>query len=175
MPEENANCFSCASLGILGVTFLRTQALRSGQIALGNRIEHEVGNHREHKSKKAGLGWWRKDGHSGHSGSIVCMNRRYTEIDIKKLNFSSVTQSCLTAFDPWTAACLASLFHYQLPEFTQTRVRRISDAILCRPLLLLPSIFPSIRVFSNESVLCNTGQNIGVSASASVLSMNIKN
>ena len=68
----------------------------------------------------------------------------------KKLQFSSVTQSCLTPFDPWTAACLASLFHYQLLEFTQTHVRRISDAIT---LLLLPSIFPSIRVFSNESVL----------------------
>ena len=46
--------------------------------------------------------------------------------------------------------------------------------ILCRPLILQPSIFPSIRVFSNESVLCNTGQNIGVSASASVLSKNIQ-
>ena len=47
--------------------------------------------------------------------------------------------------------------HYQLPELAQTHVHRVSDAIhhfiLCRPLLLLPSIFPSIRVFSNESVL----------------------
>ena len=47
--------------------------------------------------------------------------------------------------------------HHQLPEFTQTHVHWVSDAIqpliLCRPLLLLPSIFPSIRVFSNESAL----------------------
>ena len=47
---------------------------------------------------------------------------------------------------------------YQLPEFTQTHVHRVSDAIsqviLCRPLLLLPPIPPSIRVFSNESTLC---------------------
>ena len=43
--------------------------------------------------------------------------------------------------------------------------------ILCRPLLLLPSIFPSIRVFSNES---SGGQRIGVSASASVPPMNIQ-
>ena len=47
--------------------------------------------------------------------------------------------------------------HHQLPEFTQKRVHRISDAIqpshpLSSP-LLLPSIFPSIRVFSNKSVL----------------------
>ena len=46
---------------------------------------------------------------------------------------------------------------------------------LCHPLLLLPSIFPSIRVFSNESVLCiRWPKSIGVSASASVLPMNIQ-
>ena len=47
--------------------------------------------------------------------------------------------------------------HHQLLEFTQTHVHWVGDAIqpshLCRPLLLPPSIFPSIRVFSNESVL----------------------
>ena len=48
--------------------------------------------------------------------------------------------------------------HHHLPEFTQTHVHRVRDAIqpliLCRPLLLPPSIFPIIRVFSNESALC---------------------
>ena len=47
--------------------------------------------------------------------------------------------------------------HHQLPELTQTHVHHITDAIqpsiLCCPLLLPPSFFPSIRVFSNESVL----------------------
>ena len=47
--------------------------------------------------------------------------------------------------------------YHQLPEFTQTHIHWVSDAcsnlILCCPLLLLPSIFPSIRVLSNESVL----------------------
>ena len=47
--------------------------------------------------------------------------------------------------------------HHQLPELAQTHVHRIGDAtqhlILCRHLLLLPSIFPSIRVFSSESAL----------------------
>ena len=47
--------------------------------------------------------------------------------------------------------------HHQLPKFTQTHVHRVSDAIqhhiLCHPLFLLPSIIPSIRVFSNESTL----------------------
>ena len=50
------------------------------------------------------------------------------------------------------------LVHHQLSEFTQTHIHRVDDAIqpsiLHRPLLLLPSIFPSIRVFSNESDLC---------------------
>ena len=46
--------------------------------------------------------------------------------------------------------------------------------ILSRHLLLLPSVFPSIRVFSSESVLRISSQSIGVSASASVLPMNIQ-
>ena len=68
--------------------------------------------------------------------------------------------------------------HHQLPELAQTHVHGVSDAIqhliLYRPLLLLPSIFLSIRVFSNESVLASGGQSTGVSASASVLPMNIQ-
>ena len=47
--------------------------------------------------------------------------------------------------------------HHQHPEFTQTHVHPVSDAIqlshLCRPLLLLPPVLPSIRVFSKESTL----------------------
>ena len=64
--------------------------------------------------------------------------------------------------------------HHQLLELTQTHVHWVSDAIQpSHPLsflLLLPSIFPSIRVLSNAS----GGQSIGVSASASVLPMNIQ-
>ena len=48
--------------------------------------------------------------------------------------------------------------HHQLPELAQLMsiklVMPFNHLILCRPLLLLPSIFPSIRVFSNESILC---------------------
>ena len=49
-----------------------------------------------------------------------------------------------------------------------------SHLILCHPLLLLPSIFPSIRVFCNESVLHIRWPSIGASASASVLPMNFQ-
>ena len=59
---------------------------------------------------------------------------------------------------PWTAACQASLSHHQLLESTQTHVHWVGDAIQpshpLSPLLLLPPIPPSIRVFSNESTLC---------------------
>ena len=44
----------------------------------------------------------------------------------------------------------------------------------CHPFLLLPSVFLSIRVFSNESVLPSGGQSVGASASTSVLTMNIQ-
>ena len=68
--------------------------------------------------------------------------------------FSSVTQSCLPL---WTAARQASLSitnsRSLLKLMSITSVMPSNHLILCRPLLLLPSIFPSIRVFSNESVL----------------------
>ena len=59
---------------------------------------------------------------------------------------------------PWTAACLASLYitnSRSLLKFMSIELVMPSNyLILYCPLLLLPSIFPSIRVFSNESVLC---------------------
>ena len=71
--------------------------------------------------------------------------------------FSSVAQSCPTLCDPMNRSMPGLPVHHHLPEFTQTHVHRVRDAIqhliLCRPLLLLPPIPPSIRVFSNESTL----------------------
>ena len=71
--------------------------------------------------------------------------------------FSSVTQSCLTLCDLWTAACQASLSitnSQSLLKFMSIKSAMPSNhLILCHPLLFLPSIFPSIRVFSSESVL----------------------
>ena len=59
---------------------------------------------------------------------------------------------------PWTAACQASLFITNswslLKLISVESVMPSKHLILCRPLLLLPSIFPSIRVFFSESVLC---------------------
>ena len=71
--------------------------------------------------------------------------------------FSSVVHSCLTLCDPMNHSMPDLPVHHQLPESTQTHVYLVGNAIqhliLCRPLLLLPSIFPSIRVFSSESAL----------------------
>ena len=68
---------------------------------------------------------------------------------------SSVTQSCPT---PWTVACQASLSNTNsqslLKLMSIKMVMPSNHLILCRPLLLPPSIFPSIRVFSKKSVLC---------------------
>ena len=76
---------------------------------------------------------------------------------LSSVQFSSVAQSCLTLCDPMDCSMPGFPVHHQLPELAQTHVHRVGDAIhhlvLCRPLLLLPSIFSSIRVFSNESVL----------------------
>ena len=72
--------------------------------------------------------------------------------------FSSVTQSCPTLVPPWTAACQASLSitnsRSPLKPMSIESMMPSNNLILYHPLLLLPSIFPSIRVFSNESVLC---------------------
>ena len=81
--------------------------------------------------------------------------KRYSLLLI--IQFSSVAQSCLTLCDPMNHSTPGLPVHHQLPEFTQlTSIESLmpsSHLTLCRPLLLLPPIPPSIRVFSNESTL----------------------
>ena len=72
-------------------------------------------------------------------------------------HFSSVAQSCLTLCDPMNRSTPGLPVHHKLPDFTQTHVHRVSDAIQPLHPLSSPSppapIPPSIRVFSNESTL----------------------
>ena len=72
--------------------------------------------------------------------------------------FSSVSQLCPTLYDPMDCNTPGFPVHHQLPELAQTHVDQAvmpsNHLILCHLLLLQPSIFPSIRHFSNESVLC---------------------
>ena len=76
---------------------------------------------------------------------------------IRGLSVSSVAQLCLTLYDPWTAARQASLSFTNSQSLLKCMsiesVMPSIHVILCHPLLFLPSIFPSIRVFSNGSVL----------------------
>ena len=75
---------------------------------------------------------------------------------VTSLQFSSVAQLCPTFHDPMNHSMPGLPVHHQLPEFTETHVHWVSDAIQPshpHSLLLLPPIPPSIRVFSNESTL----------------------
>ena len=98
----------------------------------------------------------------------------------EKTQFSQFRRSVVSdSATPWTAACQASLAvtsSWSLLKLMSTELVMPSNHfILCCPLLLLPSIFPSISVFSKKSALASGGQSIGASALASVPPMNIQN
>ena len=84
-------------------------------------------------------------------------NNRNQQMVLGQLDqFSSVAQSCLTLCNPMDCSTLGFPVHHQLLELTQTHVHQVSDAIQPSHPLSSPSpasLFPSIRVFSNESVL----------------------
>ena len=98
---------------------------------------------------------------------------------IHMFQFSSVTQSCPALCNTRDCRTPAFPVHHQLPEFmdrlmSAALVMPLNHLILCHPLLFPPSIFHCISVFSIESVLRIRWPSIGVSASASVLSMNMQ-
>ena len=70
------------------------------------------------------------------------------------VQFSSVAQSCLTLCDPMSRSMPGLPVHHKLPKLMSIEsVMPSNHLILCHPLLLLPPIPPSIRVFPNESTL----------------------
>ena len=85
--------------------------------------------------------------------ALSCMSCLFSSVQ-----FSPVTQLYLTLCDPWTAARQAPLFianSWNLLKLVSIESVMLSNQlILCHPLLLLPSSFLSIRVFSSESALC---------------------
>ena len=91
---------------------------------------------------------------------------------------NSVAQSCSTLCDSMDCSTPGLSVHHQLQNLPQTHVHWVSDVIQPSHPLLFPSLptfnIPSIRVFSNQSVLCIRCPSIKVSASASVLLMNIQ-
>ena len=109
---------------------------------------------------------------SGNKGTVGKMDSRKSS-KIKKsplLLFSLLSRVRLFAI-PWTIACQGSLYftvsQSLLKLMSIASVMLSNHLILCHPLLLLPSVFPSIKVFSSEST-------VPIGASASVLPLNIQ-
>ena len=101
--------------------------------------------------KKNGFSYWTSTW-MDVKNIILCKGSKWW-----KNHHRSVTLSCPTLCDSIDCSTPGFSVLHHLPEFAQTLVHWVNDAIqplgLCHPLLLLPSIFPSIRVFSNESAL----------------------
>ena len=81
---------------------------------------------------------------------------RFVTTLFKQVCCCSIAKLCLTLCDPMNHSAPGLSVHHQLPELAQTHVQSVMPSnhlILCHPLLLPPSIFPSIRVFSSESAV----------------------
>ena len=116
--------------------------------------------------------------------ALAYNNTFFSRIILKFIGFGL----CISVFIHSTifVKCLLNAWYYlrfwgclsvpnHLLEFAQVHVHWISDVIQpSHPLLLLPSIVPTIRVFSNQLVFSSGGQSIGASASTSVLPVNIQ-
>ena len=117
-----------------------------------------------------------EDGTEIHQRGCVYMG---VSICAKSIQFRSVAQSCLTLSDPMDCSTPGLPVHHQHLEFTQTQCswsRRchptISSSVI--PFSSHPQSFPASGSFQMSQFFTSGGQNIGVSASASVLPMNIQ-
>ena len=97
-----------------------------------------------------------------HRDSVSAMIQTCLNLPRLHHHFSSVVHLCPTLCDPMDCSMPSFSVHHQFTELLQTHVHRVGDVIQQShhlspppplPLLLLPSIFPRIRVFSNESPL----------------------
>ena len=102
----------------------------------------------------------------------------FTKRLFSSVQFSSVVQPCITLRDPMDRSTPGLPVYHQLPEFTQTLVLWVSDAIQPSRPLSFPSpppplqSFPASGSFQMSQLFASGGQSIGVSASTSVLPMN---
>ena len=116
------------------------------------------------------MGWlWQMKGKNVH----------YVMTPLLPVQFSSVAQSCLTLCDPMDCSTPGFLVHHQLPEPGQTHVYQswwchltISSSVI--PLFSCLQSFPASGSFPKSQFFSSGGQRIGVSASTSVLPMNIQ-
>ena len=117
-----------------------------------------------------------------HSLNIYSFNLPdFDNVIFLYIQFSSVTQSCLTFSDPADCSTLSFPVHHQLPELAQTHVDRVSNAIQPSHPLLSPSP-PAFNLSQHQDLsswirwtdFASDGQSIGASASASVLTIDIR-
>ena len=110
--------------------------------------------------------------------SLHLWNKRFLSLSVSMYQFSSVTQSSPTLCDPMDCSKPGLPFHHQLPELAQTHVHRVGDAVQpSHPLIPFSSCLqssPASGSFPMSQFFASGGQSIGVSASASVLPMNIQ-
>ena len=104
---------------------------------------------------------------------------RKIKLKLSILSVSSVAHSCLTICSPMNCNTLGFPVHHQLPELTQTHINRVGDAMQPSHPLLSPfssrlQSFPASGSSLLSQFFTSGGQSIGVSASASVLPMNIQ-
>ena len=100
------------------------------------------------------------------------VSHRFQRLRLGWGRVSSVTQSCPTLLDPMDWRTPGFPVHHQLPELAQTHVHQVGNAIQPSRPLLFPS--PSTFNRSQDQFFTSGDQNIGVSASASVLPMSIQ-
>ena len=117
-----------------------------------------------------------KVGNKGQS-CTRCQERNKDASDVSLWGVLLLSCSVVSLCDPMDCRTSGSSALQHLPEFAQSHVHWVGDAIyliLWYPLLLLPSIFASIRVFSKRWLFTSGGQSIGASASALILPVNIQ-
>ena len=113
--------------------------------------------------------------HLGNMKSLVWLKHSKVGWTGDTCYFCSVAKSFETSWSAAQHTSLSFTISQSLLKLMATESVILSNYfILCHPFLLLPSIFPSIRVFLSEWLLASSGQSIRASASASVLPMNIQ-
>ena len=180
--EWGIDILAFRGINYLGSSALYFQALRLQVAKLSGAAhtisEWELSTAWAVESEVERGGWWKALGESATFFFFFLVTLSPTPPD--SVQFSSVSQSCPTLCDPWTAADQASLSHHLLlPELTQTHVHRSSQ--WCHPTISSSvATFSSCPQFSPESectmswLFAAGGQSIGTSASASVPPMNIQ-
>ena len=113
-----------------------------------------------------------------HSGILLSLSK-FFQLHFSSVQFSSVAQSCPTLCDPMNRSMPGLPVYHQLPEFTQTHVHWVGDATQPSHPLSATSP-PTFNLFQHQSLFQwvssshQLSKSIGVSASASVLPMNIQ-